>query len=304
MQVASPSNVHRARALPEPAALLQLLKPVTWFPPMWALACGFVSAGEPLLARWPFVLGAVLLAGPFMCGTSQVVNDWFDRHVDAINEPQRPIPSGRVPGSWGLYFAIGWSVVSLGVAYALGTWIFIASSVGMVLAWMYSAPPFRLKENGWLGATAVGFSYESLPWFTGAAVLTVSFPDPKIMLLALAYGVGAFGILVTNDFKALEGDRKLGVKSVPVLLGVKPAAWLAVVVMILPQVVVVGALLFWGRPIHAAIIGAFIAAQIGLAASFVRDPRGRDVWFNATGIPLSVLGMMVAALAVRTLGRV
>ncbi|MEL6548060.1 MAG: UbiA family prenyltransferase, partial [Myxococcota bacterium] len=98
------------RSLPDPKALLQLLKPVTWFPPMWALACGFVSAGQPLLDRWPFVIGAVLLAGPFMCGTSQVVNDWFDRDVDAINEPNRPIPSGRVPGRWGLYFAVTWSV--------------------------------------------------------------------------------------------------------------------------------------------------------------------------------------------------
>ncbi len=302
--VAVEAHARPQRSLPEPTALLQLLKPVTWFPPMWALACGFVSAGGPLLSRWPFVVGAVLLAGPFMCGTSQVVNDWFDRHVDAINEPHRPIPSGRVPGRWGLYFAIVWSAVSLVVAFLLGTWIFIASSVGMVLAWMYSAPPFRLKQNGWLGATAVGFSYESLPWFTGAAALTVSFPDWKILLLALAYGVGAFGILVTNDFKALEGDRKLGVSSVPVLLGVKPAAWLAVLVMILPQFVVVGSLLAWGRPIHAAIIGVFIAIQIGLASAFVKDPRGKDVWFNATGIPLSVLGMMVAALAVRTLGGV
>lgn len=83
------------RSLPDPKALLQLLKPVTWFPPMWALACGFVSAGQPLLDRWPFVIGAVLLAGPFMCGTSQVVNDWFDRDVDAINEPNRPIPDRK-----------------------------------------------------------------------------------------------------------------------------------------------------------------------------------------------------------------
>ncbi|MFN9970878.1 MAG: UbiA family prenyltransferase, partial [Phycisphaerae bacterium] len=78
--------------------MLELLKPVTWFPPMWAFLCGIVSAGVPPAGQWPLILSGVLRAGPLICGTSQAVNDWFDRHVDAINEPRRPIPSGRMPG--------------------------------------------------------------------------------------------------------------------------------------------------------------------------------------------------------------
>ena len=66
------------------------------------------------------VVVGVLLAGPLVCATSQAVNDWFDRHVDAINEPQRPIPSGRMPGRWGLCIAIGWTALSLLVATVLG----------------------------------------------------------------------------------------------------------------------------------------------------------------------------------------
>ena len=62
-----------------------------------------------------------------VCGTSQAVNDWFDRHVDAINEPNRPIPSGRMPGRWGFYIAIGWTALSLLVATALGVWGFGAA---------------------------------------------------------------------------------------------------------------------------------------------------------------------------------
>ena len=59
---------------------------------MWAFACGVVSSGQSI-AEQPWLLAAgVLLAGPLLCGASQVVNDWFDRHVDAINEPDRPIP--------------------------------------------------------------------------------------------------------------------------------------------------------------------------------------------------------------------
>ena len=66
--------------------------------------------------RWWVLLLGIILAGPMVCGTSQAVNDWFDRHVDAINEPNRPIPSGRLPGRLGLHIAIGWTVLSLLVA--------------------------------------------------------------------------------------------------------------------------------------------------------------------------------------------
>ena len=46
-----------------------------------------------------------------VCGTSQAINDWYDRHVDAINEPHRPIPSGRIPGEWGFWIAVIWLVI-------------------------------------------------------------------------------------------------------------------------------------------------------------------------------------------------
>ena len=85
---------------PEPSAVLELLKPITWFAPMWAFACGVVSSGAS--AHWVSAIVGVALAGCWARATSQAVNDWFDRHVDGINEPQRPIPSGRIPGPIGL----------------------------------------------------------------------------------------------------------------------------------------------------------------------------------------------------------
>ncbi|MFN3591285.1 MAG: UbiA family prenyltransferase, partial [Thermaurantiacus sp.] len=142
-----------ARA-PMPADVLELLKPVTWFPPMWAFFCGVVSSGIPLTERWAFLVGGVLLAGPLVCGTSQAVNDWFDREVDAINEPGRPIPSGRIPGRWGLWIAIAGTLLSLLVAALLGPWVLAATILGLLLAWAYSAPPLRLKRSGWWGPLA------------------------------------------------------------------------------------------------------------------------------------------------------
>jgi chlorophyll synthase len=242
------------------------------------------------------------LAGPLVCGASQVVNDWFDRHVDAINEPQRPIPSGRVPGRWGLYFAIVWSLLALLVGYLLGPWVFGATLLGMLLAWAYSAPPTRLKLNGWWGNAAVGFSYEGLAWVTGAAVMIGgAMPDSRILMLAVLYSIGAHGIMTLNDFKAIEGDRRLGVRSLPVQLGPQRAARLACWTMALPQVVVIGLLVSWGRWPYAIVIGVLLALQ-GLAMRrLLRDPRRYAPWYNGTGVLLSVLGMLVSAFAVRTL---
>ena len=165
-----PTNAVRA-AYPDPAAVLELLKPITWFAPMWAFGCGAVSAGQPVGERWPWIVAGIVLAGPLVCGTSQAVNDWFDRHVDAINEPGRPIPSGRIPGHWGLYIAIIWTALSLVFAAALGSLTLAAALLGLALAWAYSAPPLRLKLNGWWGNAAVAACYEGLPWFTGAVLV-------------------------------------------------------------------------------------------------------------------------------------
>ena len=104
---------------PTLTAVTELFKPITWFPPMWAFACGVVASGVAMDGKWLLALVGIALAGPLVCATSQAVNDWFDRHVDAINEPQRPIPSGRMPGRWGLGLAVLWTCVSLAVAVVL-----------------------------------------------------------------------------------------------------------------------------------------------------------------------------------------
>ncbi len=299
--IAQPEPTSAIRRWPSPSATLELLKPVTWFAPMWALGCGVVSVGAPVIESWPLVVGAALLAGPLVCGTSQATNDWFDRHVDAINEPERPIPSGRIPGRWGLYIAIAWTMLSLVVGALLGPWVLAAAVFGLVLAWAYSAPPLRLKKNGWWGNTAVGLCYEGLPWFTGAAALSAVLPAGPILALAALYSAGAFGIMILNDFKAVEGDIAMSVRTLPVQLGVARAARLACVVMAAPQVVVIGLLVYWDRAPHAIAIGVALAVQVVLMVRLVKRPRERAAWYNATGTTLYVIGMLIAAFAVRTL---
>lgn len=283
---------------PPPAVrdVVELLKPITWFPPMWALLCGVVSSGVPITSRWTFLLAGIVLTGPLVCGTSQAVNDWFDRHVDAINEPDRPIPSGRIAGKWGLGIAIIWTVLSLAVAAMTGRWVLAATFVGLICAWGYSAPPFRFKTSGWIGPAVVALTYEGLSWFTGASVMAGALPAAHILITLVLYSVGAHGIMTLNDFKAVEGDRATGLRSLPVVLGERRAALLACVVMAVPQAVVVALMLAWGHVMSSVIVAVLLVVQLALMPRLVSAPARHAPWYNATGVSLYVLGMMAASL--------
>ena len=289
------------RGLPEPAAMLRLIKPITWFPPMWAYVCGLISSGAGASGQWTYIILGVLLAGPIVCGMSQAANDWCDRHVDAINEPERPIPSGRIPGRWGLWIAMAMSVLSLIVGSMLGPWGFGATVLGVAAAWAYSAEPVRLKTSGWWGPGLVGLSYETLPWFTGAAVLAAGAPSWQIVTIALLYGIGAHGIMTLNDFKAVAGDRQMGIRSLPATLGPHRAARVACGIMAVPQAIVVTLLTLWDKPLHAIAVLTLLALQIAAMRKLLRDPLANAPWYQGTGIILYVSGMMVAAFALRGL---
>nr|WP_310523211.1 chlorophyll synthase ChlG [Polymorphobacter sp.] len=290
-----------ARRFPRPRDVLELLKPVTWFPPMWAFMCGVVSSGVPLSERWGFLIAGMLLAGPLVCGNSQAVNDWFDRHVDAINEPQRPIPSGRIPGRWGLGIAIAGTILSLIVAALINSWVFSATVLGLILAWIYSAPPIRAKANGWWGPGVCAAAYEGLTWFTGAAVMVGGLPDARILAVLALYATGAHGIMVLNDFKAVEGDRVSKIRSLPVLLGERRAALVACWTMAIPQMVVAFLLANWGAIFPAALVALSIACQFLMMQRLLGNPAKEAPFYNATGTSLYVLGMLVAAIGLRGL---
>jgi len=243
-----------------------------------------------------------VLCGPLLCATSQAVNDWFDRTVDAINEPTRPIPSGRMPGRWGLNVAVLWTILSIACAAVLGPWVFAAAAAGLALAWAYSAPPVRLKQNGWWGNLACAVCYEGLAWITGTAVASGgAAPSAKIFSIAALYSIGAHGIMTLNDFKSMEGDRRMGIGSLPVRLGAEHAGEVACVTMALPQLIVIALLMAWGKPSPAIIIAALLGVQLLLMRRLLASPRERSPWYNGTGVSLYVIGMLVSAMALRSI---
>jgi chlorophyll synthase len=107
--------------------------------------------------------------------------------------------------------------------------------------------------------------------------------------------------MTLNDFKAIEGDIEMGVRSLPVQLGVEKAAWWACIVMGLPQAVVIALLFSWDKPAHAIAVGVVLLIQVALMVRFLAKPVERAVWFSGLGVTVYVTGMMISAFAVRGL---
>ena len=284
---------------------LQLMKPVTWIPLMWGLIPGAASSGH-FTWTWEnvaLVLAGMVLAGPLMAGYTQTLNEYYDRDIDAINEPYRPIPSGAISLRRVIIQIWVLLILGLALAYALdwytGHPFPVITSIalgGALLAYIYSAPPLKLKRNGWLGNYALGASYIALPWWTGHALFGEL--NWTVCILTLLYSLAGLGIAVVNDFKSMEGDRQFGLASLPVMFGAMGAAWIAALMIDLFQLGMAAFLLGAGLKLYAAILVLLILPQITFQDMYLlRDPLKNDVKYQASAQPFLVLGMLVVGLA-------
>jgi chlorophyll synthase len=174
--------------------------------------------------------------------------------------------------------------------------------VGFILALTYSVHPIRAKRNGWIGNALVAISYEGLPWLAGNATYgpnhTASWSAISGLSLtaALIYSFGAHGIMTINDFKSISGDTIMKIKTIPVLYGPKVAAWIAIIIMNLSQLAMVAVLFLSGKGLNAGLVLLFLLAQLPLQRKFMTDPKGKAIWYNATGTTLYVYGMLITAI--------
>ncbi|MGD0475595.1 MAG: chlorophyll synthase ChlG [Candidatus Velthaea sp.] len=285
------------------SSLKTFAKPGTWFAPMWAILVGCIASGNaawnlPSIGR---ILAAMVLAGPLLCAFSQVVNDWYDREVDAINEPDRPTAANLLAPSTIAAIAVGLAAASCALAYALGPPVLWIALLGLVLAWAYSAPPLRLKAtNGWLANTACAFAYEGCAWIAGAAAF--GHVTTGTVVLASLYSLGSHGLMTLNDFKSIDGDRRLGLKSIPAMLGERGALRVAFTFIDVFQVAAIAYVAYHTRWTYAAVMFVLFAVQIPMQRRLAGDPAKLAPWYCASAIPPFVWGMLVAALAIRSGG--
>jgi len=285
---------------------LQLMKPVTWIPLIWGVICGAAASGhfEWRASHVLAALACMMMSGPLLAGYTQTINDYYDREIDAINEPYRPIPSGAIPLGQARGQIIVLLLAGLAVAYGLDLWagherpvLLLLAVGGSLMSYFYSSPPLKLKQNGWLGNYALGASYIALPWWAGQALFGQL--AWTTALLTLAYSLAGLGIAVVNDFKSVEGDRALGLQSLPVVFGVKRASWISASMIDAFQLAMVAVLIGIGQNLAAVLLVLLIVPQITFQDIWLlRDPVAFDVKYQASAQPFLVLGMLVTALAI------
>ncbi|CAD6272418.1 unnamed protein product [Miscanthus lutarioriparius] len=221
---------------------LQLTKPVTWPPLVWGVLCGAAASGN---FHWTVEdvaksIVCMIMSGPCLTGYTQTLNDWYDRDIDAINEPYRPIPWDAISENevitqiWVLLLG------GLGFGALLDVWaghdfpiVFYLAVGGSLLSYIYSAPPLKL------------------------------------------------GIAIVNDFKSIEGDRTLGLQSLPVAFGMETAKWICVGAIDITQLSVAGYLLSTGKLYYALVLLGLTIPQVFFQFQyFLKDPVKYDVKYQ------------------------
>ncbi len=285
-------------------AHIELADPVTWISPAIVTLFGALASGQEAGFQWTSgrdwamaLLGA-LVCGPLGTGFSQSINDYFDRDIDAINDPERPIPAGLITLSEA---RLNWIV--LGSATFLVSLIFgnplisLLAVLGIILSVLYSMPPVKLKKHFFLGPPAVGLGYVGMSWMVGHLIFAPL--TWESVLVALINGALASGMLFLNDIKSVEGDRLHGLQSLTVVIGVQKTLIIAFLTINLSQVLLLALAILWGYYWVAALILFAIVAPIRNQVRLYYEPNQKNyLRYLVTSNPFVVLIQIVSALMV------
>jgi bacteriochlorophyll/chlorophyll synthetase len=192
--------------------------------------------------------------------------------IEALNEASRILGSKVLPASES---RVSWTHRHLGAARPLHAsngfgcrWVghefpinTALAIFGSFISYIYSAPPLKLKKEGWTGNYALGSSYIALPWWAGQALFGTLTPD--VVVLTILYSWAGLGIAVVNDFKSIEGDRALGLQSLPVAFGIEKAKYICAGSIDITQLSVAAYLwLGLGKPVYAAVLLGLVLPQV------------------------------------------
>ena len=179
----------------------------------------------------PIVLA--MIAVFFETAAGNVINDYFDYNIDLINKPDRPIPSGRISlkngRNYGYFLFLAGTICGFLISYITGNWIpFIIVLIADVILYLYA---YTLKTTPLIGNLAVGF-------MTGFGFVFGGFTlnNPNIIMISLYLGFFAFVMTtareIVKDIEDIEGDKADGARTLPILIGEKKPAMIAIAVLI------------------------------------------------------------------------
>ncbi len=231
-------------------AIIDLIRPFTLLAPIIgaisSISIALISEGSigvPVFSphmpfvKWPdlplykIIWGTVSLV--LLNAASNTLNQVYDRHIDRINKSYRPIPSGLISAREGIWIAI--------VLYAFALWraalvnpIFLTLvSLLTLLTIAYSVPPLRLKKRLWISNIAIAVP-RGLLGFLSAWTIVGDITSAKPWLMGSVMAVFLIGSTTTKDFTDMKGDRRYGVRTLPVVYGKSRAILLSAPFFVIP----------------------------------------------------------------------
>ena len=218
----------RARLFVEFSRPFTLVAPALGFVSGAATAYGAVprEIWHPDLIAFPLigsVMAAVLNAG------NNALNQIYDLEIDRINKPKRPLPSGRLSIRDAWWFTIVTYIIAMVLAWLVAPGgrheCFWLVAVAVVCTYIYSVPPLRTKKRGiWANVTIAiprGVLLKVAGW---SSVKTVVGLEP--WYIGAIFGLFLLGASTTKDFADMEGDARGGCRTLPIIYGVRRAAWM------------------------------------------------------------------------------
>jgi len=224
-------------------AYIELARPFTLAPPALGVLSGAVTAWGAGHSRPPVTLDLVLpvvwgtLMAAVLNAANNALNQIYDLDIDRVNKPKRPLPSGALT----IGEAWGFTVVTAAIAWLLAWlaspdgrrecfWIVVFTTF---LCWIYSAPPIWTKRRGFLANITIAVPRGVLLKVAGwSTVKTILGPEP--WYIGSIFGLFLLGAASTKDFADIEGDRAGGCRTLPIIHGVKTAAWIIAPFFVLP----------------------------------------------------------------------
>lgn len=225
------------------------------------------------LAPVPVALAVVTTV--FAVAAGNTINDYFDRAIDAVNDPDRPIPSGRVRPREALAFAAG-----LFLAATLAVVTLPVLAVGVAGFNLLALVAYTKLFKGLPGVGNVVVAYLTGSTFLFGAAAVGGLDRTVWTLFGLAAGA-TFAREVVKDAEDLAGDRQQGLRTLPIAVGRRPATWVAVVVMVLA--VAASPVPFLLGAFDAAYLALVVPADLvmlGATIWSVRDPAASQRWLK------------------------
>lgn len=203
---------------------------------------------------------------------SNALNQVYDSKIDKINKPYRPIPQGIVTKdeartiAWIIYLVTLWRAASFGVeAEGRGAFAFLLLVI-MIVTIIYSIPPLRLKKRLWVANFSIAAT-RGLLGFVAAWCIFGNYWNPTPWIIGLIMGIYLIGAVTTKDFTDIKGDKKYGIKTLPIYYGKKAAISLSAPFFVLPFLLI--PLAIWRGRLITATLGMSILIIWGVYIVFL-----------------------------------